>query len=490
MSGSQSSMLPKGPIVPKRQARLITLLLLAIAWMSPSYGQTTAPGSGSSVGAGGPPPDISVGKLPARDSNAITVDGWSLYPTLRVYSDYQDNFFQTPTNPLSVGGLGIAPSLTAVHSDGIHTTTLYGNIDRQDYPTNTTIDTLNGRAGFTERYEAMRDLIFTVNGDYSHQTLATGLQSSIQLPAAAPATTILPNGNTLLPNGTILSPSGQPVGQANAAASSAVPLEINPSNQFTGTFTIDKIFNRAALSLSGSISRTEYENQTVQPNFASKTFTENAAAWLGPLIYAYSNGSVSAILNDTVAGINTSALFPSTTSYRVVGGLGTRPGELFRGSVYFGHQGSEGGGATAGGNVYGGQLTYRPSPDLTFTATVDRTINIASQPSATNLALTVPSLTSVQIPLFVSTVTTSFGLQTGYSITQQWFANCQMFYSQIEYVGSSRIDNSLVVDTSLRYDMTRSLSILWEYRYSPILSNVPLASINSNYAIMSATYRF
>jgi hypothetical protein len=483
-------MLYKGPIVPKRQALLIFFVLLSIAWMPLSLAQTTM-GSASGVGAGGPPPDISsLGKLPARDPNAITVDGWLLYPTLRVYSDYQDNFLQTPTNPLSVGGLGVTPSVTAVHSDGIHTTTLYGNLDRQDYPTNTSIDALNGRAGFTQRYEAMRDLIFTVNGDYNHQTLATGLQSSIQLPAAAPATTILPNGNTLLPNGTILSPSGQPVGQANAAVSGIVPVEINPSNQFTGTFTIDKIFNRAALSLSGSISRTEFENQTVQPNFTSKTFTENAAAWLGPLVYAYSNGSVSAILNDTIAGINTSALFPSTTSYRVVGGLGTRPGEWFRGSVYFGHQGSEGGGETAGGNVYGGQLSYRPTPELTFTGTVDRTINIASQPFATNLALTVPSLTAVQIPLFVSTITTSYGLQAGYSITQQWFANCQLFYSQIEYVGTARLDNSWVVDTSLRYDMTRSLSILWEYRYSPILSNVPLASINSNYAIMAATYRF
>ena len=142
----------------------------------------------------------------------------------------------------------------------------------------------------------MRDLIFTVNGNYAHQTLTTGLQNSIQTPTAAPTTTVLPNGNTLLPNGTIMSPTGQPVGQATAAAGSSVPLLVNPSNQFTGTFSVDKIFNRAVISLSGSINRTEYRKPELQPNFNSRTLTENAAVWLGPLIYAYSNGSAHAPL--------------------------------------------------------------------------------------------------------------------------------------------------------------------------------------------------
>jgi Putative beta-barrel porin 2 len=485
-------MLHKGSIVSKQCARLILCALLLVAWIPLVFAQATIPtGSGSSVGAGGPPPDISFNRLPARDPNAITVNGWLLYPTLRLYSLYTDNFFQTPVNALSVGGLGVTPSLVAVWSNGIHTTTLYGNIDRTDYPTDTGINTLNGRAGFTQRYEAMRDLIFTVNGNYAHQTLTTGLQNSIQTPAVAPATTVLPNGNTLLPNGTILSPSGQVVGQATTASGSTVPLQVNPFNQFIGTFTIDKIFNRAVLSLSGSMNRTEYENQNVTPSFNSRTLTENASAWLGPLVYAYSIGSVTTTVDDAVTGPSGTLPSTSTTSYRVIGGLGTRPAQqLFLGSVYFGHQGSEAGGATAGGNVYGGLLSYFPTTALTFTGTVDRTINIASQPFTSNLALTLPGSTAVQIPLGASTITTSFGLRASYSITQQWFANCQLSYSRFEYLDSPRLDNSWILDATLRYDIWQNMSILWEYRYSTILSNAPLAGVTSNYGIMGATYRF
>jgi Putative beta-barrel porin 2 len=491
MSGSASSMRYKSSTPLKQCARLSLSALFLMAWMPLAMAQIAVQtGSGSAVGAGGPPPDISFTKLPARDPNAIAVDGWLLYPTVRLYSLYTDNFFQAPTNALSVGGIGITPSLAAVWSNGIHTTTLYSSLDRQDYPSDNGINTLDGRAGFTQRYEAMRDLIFTFNGNYAHQTLTTGLQNSIQTPTAAPVTTVLPNGNTVLPNLTIISPSGQIVGQATLAPGSSVPLQVNPSNQFTGTFTIDKIFNRAALSLSGSLNRTEYENQSVTPNFSSRTLTENASAWLGPLIYGYSNGTVTTTVDDAINGPGGITPSLSVTSYRVVGGLGTRPQELFVGTAYFGHQGSESGGATAEGNVYGGTLTYAPTPALTFTGTVDRTTNIASQPFAPNLALTLPTLTAIQLPIGESTITTSLGWRANYVITQQWSANCQLSFAHIEYPGSTRLDNSWVVDATLRYDIWRNMSIAWEYRYSTIISNVPLAGATSNYGIVGTTYRF
>jgi hypothetical protein len=427
-----------------------------------------------------PPLDVPTNKLPARDPAAIAVDGWLLYPTLRIYSLYSDNLFLTPQNPLSVPGFGITPSLAAVWSNGIHTTTLYGNIDRQAYPTDNDVNTLDGRAGFTQKYEAMRDLIFSVNGNYVHQTWASGLQNSIQTPTAAPTTAVLPNGNTVLPNGTILSPSGQSVGQANAASGSNVPVLINPSNQYTGTFSIDKIFNRGILSLSGSVNRTDYEFQSL-PSTRSKTFTESAGVWLGPLFYAYSNASIGTVVTDATSS--------STTSYRVIGGLGTRQFGLFRSSLYFGHQGSEGS-TIAGGDVYGGTLSYYPNPKWTLTGAVDKTINIVSQAAATNLALTLPALTTVQIPLGASTRITSGSLQSSYEIAPQWFATWQLGYTRIEYVDSSRLDNAWILDAILRYDIWRDMSLTWEYRYRSILSNAPSVSAISNYVTMGATYRF
>ena len=478
MSGSQSFMLYMGSILSRRFARFALSALFLIAWIPLSFAQE-------------PPLNVSVAsKLPARDPNAITVDGWQLYPTLRTYSLYSDNLFFTPTSPLSAGAMGVTPGVVATWSNGIHTTTLYGNIDRQDYPTANDVNTLDGRAGFTQKYEAMRDLIFTVNVNYAHQTWATGLQNSIQTPTVTPTTIVLPNGNTQLPNGTIISPSGQVVGQASAAAASGAQLFVNPSNQYTGTFSVDKIFNGGILGLTGSVNRTDFENQTVQPSFNSRTFSERAAFWLGPLFYAYSNGSVTTFVPDQAFGLTNSAPSVATTSYQVIGGLGTRQSELIYGSVYFGHQGTEGGGATAEGDVYGGALSYRPTNQWTLTGTVDRTVNIASQPFAANLALTLPGLTAVQVPIGASTVITTTGLRLSYEITRQWFANCQLSNMRIEYVDSPRLDNGWVVDATLRYDIWRNMSLTWEYRYTSLLSNAPLASAASNFGMMGANYRF
>ena len=159
--------------------------------------------------------------------------------------------------------------------------------------------------------------------------------------------------------------------------------------------------------------------------------------------------------------------------------------------MYFGYQASEGDGATAGGDVYGGALSYYPTSQLTVTGTIDRTINIASSPIATtNLALTLPGLTAEQIPLGASTETTTLGLLASYEITPQWFARCQLAYSRIEFVDSPRLDNSWVLDATLRYDIWRNMSLTWEYRYTSILSNAPLVSATSNLGIMGVLYKF
>ena len=478
VSGSQNSMqlnayTPKGKSAASLACGVLLYLLMSI---QQCFAQE-------------PPLDVPLSRLPARDPNAITIEGWRLYPTLRTYSLWSDNLFLSPISPITAAGFGITPSLAAVWSNGIHTTTLYGNLDRQVYPTQNEVNTLDGRAGFTQRYEAMRDLIFTVNGDYNHQTWATGLQNSIQVAAATPTTAVLPNGDTILPNGTILSPSGQPVGQANQPTGSLLPLFVNPHDQYTGAFSVDKIFNRGILSLGGTVTRTEYDNQTVLKNTAGRTLTEHAGAWLGPLFYAYSDGSIGTVV--------TEAISTSTTSYRVIGGLGTRQFGLYRASVYIGHQGSQSEsttgsqtGTTAGGDVYGASISYYPTHQLTFVGTLDRTINISSQASATNLALSLPTFAGVQVPLTASTRITSASLQSTYEITPQWFASALLGYTRINYIGSARLDNSWVVDATLRYDIWHNMSLNWEYRYRSILSNAPLVSATSNYLTMGATYKF
>ncbi|MGJ4940751.1 outer membrane beta-barrel protein [Bradyrhizobium sp. HKCCYLS1011] len=447
-----------------------------------SFAQTPSSAlvSPASEGPAPPPLDVAASRLPAKDPNAISIEGWRLYPTLRVYSLYSDNLFFGTSPRTSAGGFGVTPGIVAEWTNGIHTTTLYGNLDRQTYPTNNPIDTLDGRAGFTQRYEALRDLIFTFNGNFAHQTWATGLQSSIQTAPASPVSQVLPNGDTLLPNGTIISPTGQVTGQATAGGSN-VPLNVNPYNQYTTTLSVDKIFNRGILSLSGSSNRTDYEVQTALST-RSRTYTENAAFWLGPAVFAYSNGSFGTVTTDATS--------VSTTSYRAIGGFGTDQISLFRGSIYFGHQGSEGGGSSASGDVYGGTIAYYPSQKLTLTGAFDRTINIAGTGAASNLALALPGLTAVQVPLSASTRISSATLQASYEISQTWFTIWQIGQTWIDYVGSTRRDRSLIFDAQLRYDIWRDMSITWEYRYRSVDSTFPAVSTTSNTATVGATYRF
>lgn len=437
-----------------------------------------------------PPLDVPVVKrLPARDLTAVTLNDWLLYPTLRTYSLYSDNLFLAPRSGIASPGFGVTPGLVAVWTNGIHTTTLYGNVDRQVYPDANEVNTLDGRAGFSQRYEAMRDLSFTVDANYVRRTWASSLQSGIQLPQAAPTSSVLPNGNTVLPNGTIVSPTGQIIGQSTPAAGSVLPLFVNPSNRYTGTFTVEKLFNRGILTLSGSTARTEYEGQGL-PNTFGRTFTERAGFWLGPLLYVYSDGVVGNLTQDATA----TSTPVSTTSHRVVGGLGTGRIGLFRLSAYYGHQGSDGSGigghATAGGEVYGGRIIFEPFRQWTLTGTVDLTNNISSSSAATDLALTLPGVVAVQIPTTASTRIASTSVQSSYEISRQWFANCLVSYSRIEYLDGTRLDNSWIFNGTLQYDIRRDTSLTWEYRYTNLQSNAPLVGAKSNYVAMGALYKF
>ena len=61
------------------------------------------------------------------------------------------------------------------------------------------------------------------------------------------APTQLPNGDIELPNGEIVSPTGQVVGNILGPPGRIGVSVINPSDQYTGTATVSKIFNGAVM---------------------------------------------------------------------------------------------------------------------------------------------------------------------------------------------------------------------------------------------------
>jgi Putative beta-barrel porin 2 len=449
-------------------------------------------GGTSAARAQEPPTTIPAGGPLPFDPNAIPFNSWLLYPSVNFLAENSNNYFITPQSKLSGWAFGVDPSMTAEWSNGIHTTTLYGNFQQLQYPPDnqapleSNIAAPSGEATWTQQYAPLRDLNFTVVGDYVHQTLSPGLTSSIPNPTQFTGTTVLPNGDIVLPNGTIVSPTGQVVGQAGSTPSVGPTAFVNPYDQYTGSARVQKIFNGGIVTLGTSLQQVDYEHaqpQQSSPDYINKTFTEDASFWLGPVFYAYTDGSFN---------IRTTGQMGDSTAYRIVGGLGTRQFGLFRTSAYFGYQGS---GAstpdTAGGDVYGAVLSYYPTTPWTISANVDESINHApSNAPPSTQAIGIPGITPLQISLSSSTKITSTSLHSSYIINPQWTVNGLFAYVHVDNIGSPIWQDSWVGDASVSYNIWRDLTLALEYQYSSIVSNAPLTNANRNLITMSATYKF
>lgn len=430
-----------------------------------------------------PPLAIPAGGPPAAGQGAIPVDGWLLYPELDTFTQYSNNYFLSPLSKIWGWSFGISPSMTAEWSNGIHTTTLYGDFTHVEYPTNNEAITNDGEATVTQQYAPLRDLTFTLLGDYTHRTLAGALTSGIPSAITSTATTVLPNGNTVLPNGTVVTPSGEVVGQIASAINVAALSLVNPYDQYTTTGQVQKIFGDGIVTLGASLRRQDYEEQQSSDNTA-KTFTEDASFWLGPVFYIYSDGAFA--MNDN------SSPTPNSDVYRVVGGLGTRQFGLFRTSGYFGYQGSQSvGSLPAGGNVYGGSLTYYPTPLWTVGANMDFTVNLApSGAVASTEALSTPAATPLQVPLSSSSQITVLSLHSQYAITPQWTATGLFSYSNVKSLGSPTWEDAWIAAATLSYAVRRDLTLTWQYQYGSIVSNETLTNATRNFVSMSAAYKF
>src|ERR1035437_1321224 len=428
-----------------------------------------------------PPLSVPRRALSATPGDALAVGGWLFYPTMNTYTQYTDNLFQTVFNPVSIWGVGVKPSMIAEWSNGIHTTTLYGNLEVRKYLTDSELNIFDRQAGIIQKDEALRDVTFSIHGDYSHFTNANAISAIPNGIASPGTTTVLPNGNTVQPNGNIISPTGQIVGQVaptvNVVGSQTL---VNPSDVYTGTASIEKILNRGFIGLTGSLSRTEYDNTTISPDITAKTLTGKASVWLGPVFYAYTNGTYASQIS--IVG---------SSAYRVVGGIGTRKIGLFQASAYYGHQGSDvQNSGTAGGEVYGGSLTYYPTPIWTIGATIDETVNISNQTGVTNIVLNNQALSALAIPVSSSTRITATSLNTSYLLSVQWSINGTFGFTHVDYINSPRVDNSWLADVVFGYKVTPRMTLSWEYRYSSIISNVPLSSSRRNFVSMGANYKF
>jgi hypothetical protein len=415
-----------------------------------------------------PPLDIPSAGVLTPPADVLAYGGWLFYPEITIYGVATDNLFQTPTNPIRVGGVGYLPKVRALWTDGIFTTDLYANLEQRFYPSQSSLNIFDRNAGFIQNYSPLPDLKFTAQGDYTHLTNTGSLIGSI--PGALFSGTPPPNPTLTVQNNTVF---------------------VNPTDTYTALASIEKIFNRGIVTLTGALGQTNYTQGSTQApsststaftNYSTKLFSGNGAYWLGPTLFAFANGTYST--HDTVGD--------DSSAYLAQGGIGTRQIGLFRASVYYGYQGSNDQIAgQAGGLIYGGSLTYYPTPALTLTAKIDETINRASQLGTSNLSLFLFNPTGLAIALSSSTRITSPFLQTNYIISDQWSFFGNFGLTHVDYIGSPQIDNAWLADLNFQYKpYWLRWTFNWEYQYSSILSNVPLNTSRRNFVDVSANYKF
>src|SRR5215213_2182453 len=98
----------------------------------------------------------------------LVVGGWTLYPKIFLGASGDDNTHQTATGTERTDGVSarVVPHLVGTYSSGLHKVTVYGVADARFFDANTVTAT----TGFVHYYEAMRDLLFTFQGNYTRQT--------------------------------------------------------------------------------------------------------------------------------------------------------------------------------------------------------------------------------------------------------------------------------------------------------------------------------
>ena len=189
------------------------------------------------------------------------------------------------------------------------------------------------------------------------------------------------------------------------------------------------------------ISDTTFET-TPASNFNLAAYHGSGGIWFSPLFYAFANGAQS---------FYSPAVGFSSTSYFAKGGIGSDRIGFFQGSIYGGEQATivADNGGQAGGDIYGGAISYFPIEPWNMTFSVDRLRNVSNITVATSQALGgaiggLPSgaagglsLSGAAISANTSTQITTLAYRTNYNFSAQTSAFGLISVTPIAYLGTS-----------------------------------------------------
>jgi hypothetical protein len=249
--------------------------------------------------------------------------------------------------------------------------------------------------------------------------------------------------------------------------------------------SVYKEFNRAFISFGGTDSSTQYENASAaSPNYEQKSYYGNGALWLTPLLYAYANG-IDAFTNPATG--------PDSSSYMVRGGIGTAPIGLFTGSIYYGWQASavvDGG--TAGGDIYGGLISYAPTAVWNMALSVDELTNISNLTLAPTQGVGLGGLPLVgaAVPLTESVQVTSVALRSNYIFSPETSFFGVLSTSRIAFIDSTRVDNAWFATVGVQHRLSNNVMLNANFQYTNYASPEPLTSFTRFLVSVGAVYSF
>jgi hypothetical protein len=417
----------------------------------------------------------------------LVLGSWKLYPKIFVGAVWDNNIDQqaTGTSQTSRTSARAVPYISGFYDGGIHKTSVYGVIDARFFDATN----LSATTGLAHRYEAMRDLIFNFNFNYTRQTDIFTNALNFNNGAIGPNISGTPETNIPI----ILNPFG-------------VTPSVNPSayNQYTAGASVLKTFDNAFVSLAGTAFHIAFDHTGELPiGSPFSTSLDGTSYWVTgrvgynvtPQVYVFAEPS------GIFQRFNNSTF--DTNGYRVVGGVGSAdPQSLFRGEIFGGYQaqhqlnGSDiivdangvpliinGSGIPAGipsdtnSAIYGGRLAYYPTRYWTFVAQVDQTLGIS-----TTLSPTLPA----GIPLRA----TNAILQANYNISRWWWVGARAGYTQSKFFGFDRVDNGYMAGASFNYEVWRNLLLTLDYQYWTVRSDAELSDFTRSVYTAGLTYRY
>jgi hypothetical protein len=416
-------------------------------------------------------------------TEGLPVGGWMLFPGVFVGAVFTSNLTQSPQGtPIeSAFGVRAVPRLVGTYDGGIYKTTVYGVVDGDFYHDNVSNsnffdrNTLSASAGFTELYQPTRDQAFNVFGNYTRERDIFNSALNFNNGAIGPAGTP-PNNIPIIINPFGTTPSVNPI----------------PFNQFTGgaygTTTLDQGF--ATLGAAAFYILYDESPDNVPAPF--QTSLNGANIWVtGKLGYHIVPGFYLYAEGDGIFQRFNNSLF-NTNGYRISGGMGwDDPKSLFRGEIYGGYQaqfqenaqglsipaGSGVPSITTTSPVFGGRISYYPTPYWTLIAQVDETLGVS-----TFIAPTIPA----GVPSLVTTAI----LQTTYGIARDWSVGVRGGFTRAQFFGISDVQNGWLAGASFNYEIWRNLLLTLDYQYTTMTSNVTGLNFVTNMSSAGLTYRY